>query len=110
MATAKTTAITKSKALVPRMPGNRARCSWAVSFDNLTLGGPVGQQTLSQALDEYDAAPPARRKTLEPAIYQQIIWFRSKLAKGLDEDERHDLERRIAAYSNSLVRRKRFRG
>jgi hypothetical protein len=75
-------------------------------FDEPTLSGPVGQQTLSQALDEYDAASPARRKTLEPGIYQQIIRFRSKLAKGMDEDERHALERRVAAYSNSLVKRK----
>jgi hypothetical protein len=43
---------------------------------------------------------------MEPGIYQQIIRFRSKLAKGMDEDKRQALERRIAAYSNSLVRRK----
>jgi hypothetical protein len=67
---------------------------------------PTVQQTLSQALDEYDTASPAKRKSLEPGIYQQIIRFRSKLAKGMDEDERHDLERRVAAYSNSLVKRK----
>jgi hypothetical protein len=57
-------------------------------------------------LDEYDAAPPAKRKILESGIYQQIIRFRSKLAKNMDEDERHALERRIAAYSNSLVKRR----
>jgi hypothetical protein len=75
-------------------------------FDEPTLSGQAGQQTLSQALDEYESAPPARRKSMEPGIYQQIIRFRSKLAKGMDEDERHALERRIAAYSNSLVKRK----
>jgi hypothetical protein len=64
------------------------------------------EPTLGQVLDEYDAAPPSKRKALEPGIYQQIIRFRSRLTKGLDEDERHDLERRIAAYSNSLVKRK----
>jgi hypothetical protein len=64
------------------------------------------EPTLGQVLDQYDAAPPAKRKSLEPEIYQQIIRFRSKLAKGLDEDERHDLERRIATYSNSLVKRR----
>jgi hypothetical protein len=31
--------------------------------------------------------------------------FRSKLARNMDEDERRDLERRIAVYSNSLVKR-----
>jgi hypothetical protein len=66
----------------------------------------VDEQTLSQALDEYESAPPAKRKSLEPDIYQQIIRFRSRLAKGMDEDERHALERRVAAYSNSLVKRK----
>jgi hypothetical protein len=87
------------------MLGSRARYSQAVGFDE-TLGGPVGQKSLGQALDEYDAAPPSKRKSMEPGIYQQIIRFRSKLAKGMDENERHHLERRIAAYSNSLVKRK----
>jgi hypothetical protein len=64
------------------------------------------EPTLGQVLDQCDAAPPAKRKSLEPEIYQQIIRFCSKLAKGLDEDERHDLERRIATYSNSLVKRR----
>jgi len=54
----------------------------------------------------YKAAPPAKRKSLEPEIYQQIIRFRSKLAKGLDDEERQALERRIATYSNSLVKRR----
>jgi len=54
----------------------------------------------------YNAAPPAKRKSLEPEIYQQIIRFRSKLAKGLDDEERPALERRIATYSNSLVKRR----
>jgi hypothetical protein len=76
-----------------------------VGFDQ-TLAGPVIQKTLGQALDEYGAASPAKRKTLEAGIYQQIIQFRSKVAKGMDEDDRHDLERRVAAYSNSLVKRK----
>ena len=75
-------------------------------FDEPTLSGSVPQQTLGQALDEYDTASPAKRKSLEPEIYQQIIRFRSKLAKGMDEDERHALERRVAAYSNSLVKSK----
>jgi hypothetical protein len=35
---------------------------------------------------------------------QQIIRFRPKLAKGMDEDERHALERRVAAYRSSLVK------
>jgi hypothetical protein len=43
---------------------------------------------------------------MESEIYQQIIRFRSKLAKGMDEDERRALERRIASYSNSLVKRR----
>jgi hypothetical protein len=36
------------------------------------------------------------------------LWpdFRAKLAKGMDEDKRHVRERRVAVYSNSLVRRK----
>jgi hypothetical protein len=75
-------------------------------FDEPTLAGPVPQQTLGQALDEYEVASPSKRKTLESGIYQQIIRFRSKLAKGMDEDERHALDRRVAAYSNSLVKRK----
>jgi hypothetical protein len=66
-------------------------------FDEPTLGG---------VLDEYDAASPSTRKSLEPEIYQQIIRFRSKQAKGMDEDERHALERRVAAYSNALVKKK----
>jgi hypothetical protein len=64
------------------------------------------EPTLGQALDEYDTAPLAKRKMMEPGIYQRIIRFRSKLAKGMEEEERHMLERRIAAYSNSLVKRK----
>jgi hypothetical protein len=75
-------------------------------FDEATLSGSVPQQTLSQALDAYDTASPSKRKTLEPGIYQQIIRFRSKLARGMDEDDRHALERRVAAYSNALVKRK----
>jgi hypothetical protein len=43
---------------------------------------------------------------MESGIFQQIIRFRSELAKGMNEDERHDLQRRVAAYSNSLVKRK----
>jgi hypothetical protein len=43
---------------------------------------------------------------MERGIYQQIIRFRSKLAKNMDEDQRRALERRVAAYSNSLVKRK----
>ncbi len=88
------------------MLGSQARYSRAVDFDNPTLGGPIGQQTLSHALDEYDAAHPPKRKTLEPGIYQEIIQFRSRLAKGMDEDGRHVRERRMAVYSNSLFRRK----
>jgi hypothetical protein len=80
-------------------------CPVAV-FDESTLAGPVRQQTLSSALDEYDSAPPAKRKSMESGIFQQIIRFRSELAKGMNEDERHDLQRRVAAYSNSLVKRK----
>ena len=44
-----------------------------------------------------------------PALSLQSIHShpqRSKLAKDMDEDDRHALERRVAAYSNSLVRRK----
>ena len=74
-------------------------------FDQPTLGGPVGQ-TLSQALDEYDAASPSKRLSMEPGIYQQIIGFRSRLAKKMVDGDRQALERRIAAYSNSLVKRK----
>jgi hypothetical protein len=40
------------------------------------------------------------------AAFDLIIYFRSKLAKGMDADERHALERRVASYSNSLVKRK----
>ena len=58
------------------------------------------------SLLRYKAAPPAKRKSLEPEIYQQIIRFCSKLAKGLDDEERQVLERRIATYSNSLVKRR----
>ena len=43
---------------------------------------------------------------MEPGIYQHIIRFRSKLAKNMEEEDRHALERRVAAYSNSLVKRK----
>jgi hypothetical protein len=60
-------------------------------FDEPTLAGPVWQKTLSQALDEYNAAPPSKRKDLEPDIFQRIIGFRSKLAKNMGEDERRDL-------------------
>jgi hypothetical protein len=66
----------------------------------------LGQQTLSQVLDEYDAAPLAKRRGMEPEIYQQIIRFRSKQAKGMDEDERHALERRVAAYNKALLKKK----
>jgi hypothetical protein len=76
------------------------------NFDQPTLRGPSGQRTLSQALDEYDAAPPAKRKSLERGIYQEIIRFRSRLARGMDEAERTKLEARIARYSNSLVERR----
>jgi hypothetical protein len=43
---------------------------------------------------------------MEPGIYQEIIRFWSRLAKGMDEDARHTVERRVAAYSSSLVRKK----
>ena len=46
---------------------------------------------------------PAKRKSLEPEVYQQIIRF-SKLAKGMDESERTKLEVRIARYSNFIVK------
>jgi hypothetical protein len=58
-------------------------------------------------LDAYDAASPSRRKTLEPGICQEIIRFRSKLARGLDEDEKIALEKRVASYSNALVKKRR---
>jgi hypothetical protein len=99
-------AIAKPKALVPQMQGDQARFLRAVDFDQPTLSGSVPQQTLDQALDEYESAPSAKRKSMEPGIYQQIIRFRSKLAKNMDEDQRRALERRVAAYSNSLVKRK----
>ena len=54
--------------------------------------------TLSQALDQYHAALPSKRKTLEPGIFQRIIGFRSKLAKDMDEDECRDLELRICLH------------
>jgi hypothetical protein len=43
---------------------------------------------------------------MEPGIYQQITRFRSKLAKSMEEENRRGLERRVPAYSNSLVKRK----
>jgi hypothetical protein len=76
------------------------------NFDQATLGGPATPKTLGQSLDEYDSASLSKRKTLESGIFQQIIRFRSKLAKEMEDDERQTLERRIAAYSNSLVKRR----
>jgi len=64
------------------------------------------QQTLEQALDGYNSASPADRKSLEPAIFQNIIAFR-KSAKRMDADERARLERRIAGYNNALVAKRR---
>jgi hypothetical protein len=86
---------------MPRCRGNPSYL--VIVFDQPTLSG---SKTLSQALDEYDAAPPQERKSLEPDIFQRIIAFRSRLAKDMDEDQRQDLERRIATYSNSLVKRR----
>lgn len=88
------------------MLGSQARYSRAVGFDQPNLSGPVSQQTLGQALDAYEAAPPAKRKSMESGVFQQIIRFRSKLAKNMEEEHRQALERRVAAYSNALVPRK----
>jgi hypothetical protein len=43
---------------------------------------------------------------MEPRIFQQIIQFRSKLAKNMDDDEKMALEKRIASYSNALVKKR----
>ncbi len=51
------------------------------------------------ALDRYDGSMTAQND-----IYQRILQFR-KSAKSLAEDERTRLEKRIADYSNSQVKK-----
>jgi len=57
------------------------------------LGG-----VFDSVLDNYDGSSAAQND-----IYQRIIQFR-KDAKGMPEDERTRLEKRIAAYSNALAK------
>lgn len=80
-----------------------------------SLGGSFGGNcpvavfdlpTLGQVLNGYDAAPTAKCKRLEPEIDQEIIRFRSRLARGMDEPEKTKLKARIARYINSLVERR----
>jgi hypothetical protein len=53
------------------------------------------EPTLGQVLNEYDAAPTAKCKSLEPEIDQEIIRFRPRLARGMDEPEKTKLKARI---------------
>ena len=58
-------------------------------FDQPTLSGPAGQRTLGQALDEYDAAPPARRESMELKVLspESIVRLSMVIRKGFRSSE-----------------------
>jgi hypothetical protein len=59
-------------------------------------------------LDEHAASPPSQQRELEPQIFQAIISARKALKKmDPDDPEKLRLERRIAGYNNSLVKRRK---
>lgn len=80
-----------------------------------SLGGLVGEKApaktaatraaeeLSRMLDEADAVPDDRAND---KIYQGIIAYR-KIARQLPEETRSALDRKIAAYSNARVSKKK---
>jgi hypothetical protein len=76
-----------------------------VGFDQ-ALAGPAkdASASLEDALVKYEDASPLARKKMEPDIYNKIISWR-KNSKSLDPDEKAGIDRKIAQYSNSLVKR-----
>jgi hypothetical protein len=59
---------------------------------------------LEDALTKYEDASPPTRKKMEPEIWNRIIGYR-KSSKSLDPDEKARLDRKVASYSNALVKR-----
>lgn len=59
---------------------------------------------LEDALVKYEDAPASSKKTMEKEIYNQIILYR-KRSKSIDPDDKARIDRRIAQYSNALVKR-----
>lgn len=60
---------------------------------------------LSNALDSYDKAGPTVKKKLEKQIFQKIIDYRRD-AKAMDGSTKTEIDKRLAKYSNSLVKKK----
>jgi|SRR5450755_956491 hypothetical protein len=59
---------------------------------------------LEDALVKYEDAPASSRKAMEKEIYNQIIRYR-KNSKSIDPDDKARIDKRIAQYSNALVKK-----
>ena len=81
-----------------------------VGFQTLKNGGkynPSVETTntpLEDALVKYEDASPRERKSMESVIYNKIIEYR-RTAKALDPETKSRIDRKVASYSNSLVKR-----
>ena len=81
-----------------------------VGFQTFKNGGkynPSVETTntpLEDALVKYEDAPASSKKAMEKEIYNRIILYR-KNAKSIDPDDKARLDKRIAQYSNSLVKK-----
>jgi hypothetical protein len=53
---------------------------------------------------KYEDAPAADRQSMEKEIYNQIILYR-KNSKSIDPDDKARIDKSIAQYSNSLVKK-----
>jgi hypothetical protein len=81
-----------------------------VGFQTFRNGGkysPSAETTntpLEDVLVRYEDAAPSSRRTMEKEIYNQIILYR-KTSKLIDPDDKARIDRRIARYSNALVKK-----
>lgn len=67
--------------------------------------GSSSAHVLSHAIDEYDKAPPAARPKLEKQIFQKIIDYR-KYSKAMTGEDKEEIDKKIAGYSNRLAKKK----
>lgn len=75
----------------------------AVSAVQSSKAKPNAKISLEKAIDSYDNEDPDKEKR-QDEIYQKIIEFR-KAAKSMPEEERDRMNKKIAEYSNSLVKK-----
>jgi hypothetical protein len=62
---------------------------------------------LEDALVKYEDASLLARKKMESDIYNKIIGYR-KNSKSLDPDDKARIDKKIASYSNALVRKQQI--